>query len=120
MLNKSQYPRHRIRHRLKVGDRSEVEKPDPIRKLVSKSGGDLDRQAGLAHPTRTGQGHQPMRLQYLLELADLCLAPDEARARRPQISRVAIQSPQRRELSRQPVSANLEDLDGLADVPQPP
>ena len=102
LLGDAQHRRHRIGHRRRIGDRSQLEKPDPVGKFIGQTRRDFGRQAGLADPAHPGQRHQPMRSQRRLHLGDLGLAPDEAGDRRPQVSRTRIQRPQWRKVRRRP------------------
>ena len=95
LLGDAQHRGHRVGHRRRIGDRGQLEKPDPVGKFIGQPRRDLQRQPGLADPTHPGQRDQPMSLHRGLQLADLGLAPDEARGRRPQVPRTRIQRPQR-------------------------
>ena len=79
LLGDAQHRRHRIGYRRRISDRSQLEKPNPVGKLIDETRCDLHRQPGLADPTDTGQCHQPMRLDRRLHLVEFGLASDEAR-----------------------------------------
>ena len=60
LLGDAQHRGHRIGHRRRIGDRGQLENPDPVRKFVGQPRRDFQCQAGLADPTHPGQRHQPM------------------------------------------------------------
>jgi len=49
LLSDAQHRRHCIRHRTRIGDRSQLEKPDTVGELIDQARRDLQRQACLAH-----------------------------------------------------------------------
>jgi hypothetical protein len=73
-------------HELRRAERSEIDEPHAVGKFVKQLSRDLERQAGLADATRTGQGHQAHRglAQLLPDCCDLLLAPDQGRGRKGQ------------------------------------
>ena len=56
----TQHGGHRVRHRRRVADRGQLHEPHAVSELAGQLGRDLERQAGLAHPTHPRQRHQPM------------------------------------------------------------
>jgi hypothetical protein len=68
-------------HERRIGQRREVDEPDPVRNVERERRGGRDRQSGLADATGAGQGEQPHLL--LAEQGegqtDLVLASDQSR-----------------------------------------
>ena len=62
LLGDAQHRRHRVGHRRRIGDRGQLEKPDPVREFIGQPRRDFQRQPGLADPAHPGQRHQPMSL----------------------------------------------------------
>lgn len=81
-LPAAQARRHRRRHLLGVLDRGELHHPDPRIRAGREPVRDLGRHPGLADPSRTRHGDEPVPLQRLGHLGDLAVAPDETRQRR--------------------------------------
>ena len=98
LLGDAQHRGHRVGHRSRIGDRGQLEKPDPVGEFIGQPPGDFQRQPGLADPAHPGQRDQPMSLHRGVHLGDLGLAPNEARGRRAQVPRTRIQRPQGREV----------------------
>jgi hypothetical protein len=65
-------------YRRGVGDCGQLEKPNPVGKLIGQPRRHFQRQAGFADPTHPGQSDQAMSLHRGLHLAGLRLASDEA------------------------------------------
>ena len=99
LLGDAQHRGHRVGHRRRIGDRGQFEQPDAVRELVGQPRRDFGRQAGLADPAHPGQRHQPMSLQRLLHLGQFCLASDEARRLRAQVSRCRVERLKGRKLA---------------------
>ncbi len=78
MLADAERPRHRRGHQRRLGQRRQLDQPDPVGEPVPDLGRDTQRQARLAHPRRTGQRHQPVGLEQPGEIRHLPLASDEA------------------------------------------
>jgi len=74
LLGDAQHRRDRVGYRRRIGDRSQLEKPDSVGKFIGQPGRDLQRQPGLADPADTGQRHQPMSLDGRLHLVEFGLA----------------------------------------------
>jgi hypothetical protein len=83
LLGDAQHRGDRVGHRRWIGDRGQLEKPDPVGKFTGQLRRDLLRQARLADPAHPGQHHQPMLMERRFDLVDLGLAPDQAGDRRP-------------------------------------
>ena len=66
---------------LRITDRGEGDKADAVGERVLEIGRDLQREAGLADATGTGQGYQPVLVlsQETTERGDFALPPDQAR-----------------------------------------
>ena len=90
MLGDAQHRRDGIGYRRGIGDCGQLEKPNPVGKLIGQPRRNFQRQAGLADPTYPGQRDQPMSFHRGLQLGDLGLTPDEARGRGPQVPRTRI------------------------------
>ena len=80
----------------------------------------LQREPGLAGPTRTGECHQPrvLRVELRAQLAEQRLAPEERRRLRRQVVRPHVESRQRRERVRQARPHQLEEVLGGGEVLQ--
>ncbi len=62
LLGDAQHRRDCIGYRRRIGDRSQLEKPNSIGVFIGQPPGDLHCQAGFADPAHPGQRHQPMHL----------------------------------------------------------
>ena len=93
----------------------------PSGSVVSRRPRELDRQAGLADPAGSGQGHQPVVVEQRIELGELRRTPDEGRQPVGQVAIGRPGDPDRRELGAQPGDVELEqvlrDRDVLEGVP---
>ena len=73
--------RERARDRGVVGDRREVDEPDPFGMGRDFLMGDLDREPGLATPTHSRQGHELLRREEPTHRDNRLLTTDERRPR---------------------------------------
>ncbi len=95
-------------------------KPDPVRERVQRLGRGLQRKPGLPGAPRTGEGNRAVIQERPAsrEGSQLVLPTDERRRLRRKVVRLLIETLQRRELSWQSRSAELEDALGLEEVSQ--
>jgi hypothetical protein len=70
---------HGVPHRAAVGERRELAQPAAVGEAAALAVGDLDRQAGLAHPAHPGEGHQRRRHQRRAHTGEVLVAPDQLR-----------------------------------------
>jgi hypothetical protein len=119
LLGDAQHRGDRVGHRRWIGDRCQLEKPDPVGKFTGQLRCDLQRQARLADPAHPGQRHQPVFMERRFDLVDLGLAPHETGRRTPQVARTCVQRPQRRKLGPQALRLQLKHRDRVRHVPQP-
>ena len=68
---------NRLRHELRIRQRSEFDEPHAIRKAIEHDVGELKRQAGLADPAGSEQGQQARCLQQLVDVFEYALPTDE-------------------------------------------
>jgi hypothetical protein len=102
------------RHQGPLLQRGEAHEPGPVFELGGDLGGDLEGQARLAHPARTGQRNEPLARDAGGELFHLLGPADEAGALHGQVPGQLVQGPKRWELA----GAELPDKHGAAQVPQ--
>ena len=67
------------RHHVGIGDRCQVDVPDPVGELAGYIGGDLYGEACLARTARAGQRDEPVVAQRLADVVHLRLAPNKTR-----------------------------------------
>ena len=65
LLFDTQRRRHGLRHQLGAGYGCQLHQPDTLGVALQQAIGYLEREAGLAAPTRAGQRQQPCLLQQL-------------------------------------------------------
>jgi hypothetical protein len=75
----------RARQVERVGDRRELDHPDAVGHVFEHARARLDRQPGLAGPTRSRERDQPPAGQKVLDPRDVVPAPHEAGDLRPQV-----------------------------------
>ena len=89
LLGDAQHRRHRIGHRSRISDRRQLENPDTVEKFVGQLRRDFQRQPGLADSTHArSMSPTDASAAPLADSATSDVAPDEARDRRPQVSRI--------------------------------
>src|SRR6478735_194051 len=87
------------RYEIGMGDRSEVDVPDAVRKLIDDLTGDLYRETRLPGAAVTGQRDETMLCQQLAHLGHLGAAAHKSGELRGQtLRRCCFRYPQRREL----------------------
>ncbi len=64
---------------LGLPERRQLDRPDPVGKVLGPLPGELQRQPGLAAAAGSGQGEEPRVAQQRRGLGQLALAADEAR-----------------------------------------
>jgi hypothetical protein len=69
---------HGVGHRGGVTHGGQLHQPHPVTEGAGQLGRDVEGQAGLAHPARPGQGHQPVRPDQAHQFGHLGLAAHEA------------------------------------------
>src|ERR1700754_606082 len=84
LLDDSEDSGDSVGHRGWIADRRQFDHPYPVREVVGRTRGYLQRKSRLAHATDTGQCHQLMCLESRLEVEQLVFAADEAGASQPQ------------------------------------
>src|SRR4029077_14224590 len=89
---------------------------DAVRKLVKDIGCDLQAETRFAGTTRSGQRQEPGLLQQLLGLANLVVAPDEARQLCGKIVRRRLERLQRWEILRETFNGELKQALRLGQV----
>ena len=100
----------------RVADRLERHEEHAVREVVRDARGELERQSRLARPARAGQRQQPGRAEQGRGLGQLGVATDEGRQLRRQVVGVGVGCPRRRELGRQPVDDDLDQVDRRQQV----
>src|SRR4029077_9347905 len=108
--------RNRGRHKLRIVDRAQGHEVDAVRKLFKDIGRDLQAEARFAGTTRSGQCEEPGLLQQLLGLANLVVAPDEARQLCGKVVRRRLERLQRWEILRETFNAELKEAFRLGQV----
>ena len=73
----AKHPAHRGRNQAGIVERAQIDEPDAIGEVLQQIGGHLQRQPRLAHPTRSGERHQPVlaRSQQAMSAATSCSRP---------------------------------------------
>ncbi|CKP18552.1 Uncharacterised protein [Mycobacterium tuberculosis] len=77
LIRQPQNPRRRDRHQRRVGDRRQVDIPNPVRITVGNGARDLCRQACLSDPADTGKGDPPFDVQQPTDLRHFVDAPHQ-------------------------------------------
>ena len=106
-----------VSHGRVVADRREFAEPHAVGKVVEALGGGFEREAGLARAAGADQRDEPR--SALIERADvreLVEPADERRLSRRKVGRRAVEAEQRREVGRQPVTGELEDVLGCREI----
>ena len=83
----------------RIGQRAQVDEPQPLRELIEQLAGGLDRQACLADAAGAGEGDERRGGEHALGLCDLPLATNEGRELAGKVVRTGVQRPRRSELS---------------------
>jgi len=78
LVGQTQRARRRDRHHVSTGDRCKIHIPNTVTELGRDASGDLNGEAGLAGAAGTGQRHQPVVDEQLLQGSHLCAAADKA------------------------------------------
>jgi hypothetical protein len=120
LLNDPQHRGDRVGHRRRVGDRCELEKPDPIGKFVHQLRGDFQCQPRLTNPAHPGQRDQPTESHCRLDLGDLIVAPNPAGDRGSQVPWCRVESPQWRKVRSESRRLQLKHPDRVRQVTQAP
>jgi hypothetical protein len=68
----------RLRNKGRIGQRSQLDQPDPVGVALQDVRGYLERQPGLAGPTGSDDRQQRRGPEQALDLGHLLLPPDEA------------------------------------------
>ncbi len=112
---------HGCRHGILVGDRGQLNQPDPVTGPVEQLSGHLQAQPGLTAPPSPGQRDQPRGLDQSPDFAQLPVASDERRQLGREIvrQRGTAQRAQRRELGLQAGRVQLEEPFRTSQVFQP-
>jgi hypothetical protein len=71
LVGHAQRAGHRDRHHAWMGDRRQIDIPDTVTELGRDASRDLNRETGLAGAAGTGQGHQPVVDEQLLQVSQL-------------------------------------------------
>ena len=91
-----------------VGD-SELAEPCAVGVVVDGVRGGLEREPGLAHASRAGDGHERCPTERIGGVGDGLVAPDERAHLRREIARNRIEGRERREVVRETGAGQLED-----------
>jgi hypothetical protein len=111
--------RHQLGHPRGIGHRAQIDPPDAVRPPVRQARSRLHRQAGLAAAARARERDKLMTPEQPLHDGQLATPADEARDLQREVVGQCIEGPQRRELARELLEAQLEDPLRARQVPQP-
>ena len=119
LVGQAQRACHRHRHHVGIGDRCQVDIPNPVGEFGRQVGGDLYRQARLARAARAGQRDEPVVGERLANAVHFRLASDETRQlHRKMFGGNGIGGAQRREVVVQVGMAQLHNPFGAGQVAQ--
>jgi len=109
------------RYQRRIGQGGERHEPSPVREVVERLGGHLQRQAGLARAARPRQRQQPtvVAADEVDHLSHLALPPEERRRLQGQVVPLLVERPERREIRLQVGVAQLPDALRLEQVLEP-
>ena len=110
---------HRLGHQGSIGQAPELHDPRAIEELVHGLHGELERESGLAHPARAGQGQQNGLGQPMARLVELRGTAHEAGQLTWQVVRPVLERAQGGELGRQVGCAAWNRRSGCGEVLQP-
>ncbi len=110
---------HRQRHRLLVGDRSELDPPHTVGEPVRRVGGDLQREACLPRSPRAHHGDEPPFGDQCSEFGQLVVAAHERREPDRQVVGDGIERTQWREVGGEIRVDELERALGPGEILQP-
>ena len=82
LLMQAQHGRDGLHHEIRIGYRSEVHEPDPVRRMVDPIRGGLERQPRLAGASGAHQRQRGGLVQHLPDLGDLAIAADKGGGRK--------------------------------------
>ncbi len=117
LLGDAEDSRDRLGDRRGVADSGQFDHEHPIGEVACQSGGELQREPGLAHPADTGQRDQTVCFESRLQLNEFHLASNETGGRRSRLPGVESSVFSGGNSVRRPVGSDLEELDRLGDVP---
>ena len=106
-------------HEVRVGQRAALDEPHAVLEATEQQAGEAEAEAGLAHPTRTGQREQRRLLQDGRRLFDLALAADEAGDLQLQVVARRVGRARRREVAGEARRGHLVEADRRVEGAQP-